>query len=80
MPRKNEREAVISYLTALLGQTKDGDLKYDISRCVTLLRGEDPEDVKELKEALEEAICENEVLCAERTELIIENDYFKGKL
>lgn len=80
MPRKNEKEHVISYLKDITNQTHDYNLRYDLKKCIDILEGKELEDVKELKEALQEALCENEELYAERVELVLENEVFKGKL
>lgn len=81
MPKKeNERSTIIKYLKDTANKTHDKSLEYDLRRCVMLLNNEDLTDVKELKDALEEACIENEVLAGERNELIMENEHLKTML
>lgn len=78
--KDNERLTVIKYLKDTANMTSDKSLSYDLSRCVLLLNNEDLEDMKELKNALEEVCVENEVLENERNNLIMENEHLKQML
>lgn len=75
----SEKESIILYVKNKAANTKDYDLKYDLLKCVELLEGKENQEYIDLKETLEEILCEKEKLFMEKCELAVELDYLKSK-
>lgn len=76
----SEKASVINLLRNVSEDTKDFDLKYDITKCIEILEGKENQEYIDLKGAFEEAIMEKEQLFVEKCELIVEIDYLKNKI
>lgn len=77
---KNEKETVVHFLKDISNKTKDFSFKYDLSKCIEIIEGKENQEVLDLKNALEEALIENEMLTEERGNLIVENEYLKEQI
>lgn len=77
-PEMGEKEGVVTYLRQVSCRTKDGNLKYDIIKCIELLEGKENQETLDLKEALEEVLLEKEMLFREKCELAAEIDLLKS--
>ncbi len=79
MKNKNdgERNKTIKYLLDIYEDTKDFDFKYDIGKCIQILKGEENMEIRELKDVLEEVMEEKEKLFKENCELMCELEKLK---
>ncbi|KAI4292841.1 hypothetical protein PAPHI01_2115 [Pancytospora philotis] len=73
----SDRETVISFLKEFSSRTRDGNLSYDLGKCVQLLEGKENQETLDLREALEEVLIERESLFREKCELVVELDMLK---
>lgn len=66
-----DKDRVLLFLKDMAVKTKDHTLKYDLSKCIEIVEGKENQEVIDLKNALEEALVENEALFAEKCELAV---------
>lgn len=72
-----DKQRVLSFLSDVTNTTRDYSLKYDLTKCVEIIEGKENIEYVELKEALKEALEENEKLEEEKIKLMCENGYLK---
>ncbi len=65
----SEKDRVVMFIEEVSNMTKDMALKYDLFKCREILEGKENQDVKDLKETIEEILLEKEVLFHEKCEL-----------
>jgi uncharacterized protein YqgV (UPF0045/DUF77 family) len=76
---ETEKESVLSYIKKVENNTKDFNLKYDLTKCIEILEGKENQEFADMREALEEVLLEKEQLFKEKCELAVELDYIKSK-
>lgn len=77
--KKNDKESVLNFIKDVYNTTTDYNLKYDLSKCIEIIEGKENQEIKDLKEALEEVIQENNELIEEKTKLYLELEDAKNK-
>ncbi len=75
----SDKERVVMYIEEFGNRTNDMDLKYDLFKCREILEGKEPQDVKDLKEMIEEILLEKEVLFREKCELEAELSHIRSE-
>jgi hypothetical protein len=68
-PETSDKEKVLLFLKGMAEQTKDYSLRYDLSKCIEMVEGKENQEVVDLKNALNDALVENETLFVEKCEL-----------
>lgn len=77
--RASDKDKVLLFLKDMFMKTKDYTLKYDLNKCMEIVEGKENQEVTELKNALSEALIENETLFAEKCELAVAIEHMRGE-
>ncbi|KHN69195.1 hypothetical protein CWI42_091210 [Ordospora colligata] len=75
----SDKERVLLFLKDVCMKTGDHSLKYDLNRCIEMIEGKENQEVVDLRNALEEALVENEVLFTEKCELAVTLECMKAE-
>ncbi|AFM98821.1 hypothetical protein EHEL_081210 [Encephalitozoon hellem ATCC 50504] len=74
-----DKERVLCFLRDAYKKTRDHSLKYDLKKCLEIIEGKENQEVADLRNALEEALVENETLFAEKCELAVTLECMKAE-
>lgn len=74
-----DKDRVLEFLRDVYGRTRDYSLKYDLKKCMELIEGKENQEVVDLRNALSEALVENETLFAEKCELAVTLEGMRGE-
>lgn len=77
--RTSDKDRVLQFLRDVFAATKDHALRYDLGKCIEIVEGKENQEVADLKNALEEALIENETLFAEKCELAVEIESMRSE-
>lgn len=69
--KMNDKDKVLMFLRDMSANTRDHTLRYDLSKCIEIVEGKENQEVIDLKDALKDALIENETLFAEKCELTV---------
>ncbi|KAH9410927.1 hypothetical protein HK407_09g15220 [Ordospora pajunii] len=75
----SDKDKVLLFLKDVCIKTNDHSLKYDLNRCIEMVEGKENQEVADLRNALEEALVENETLFTEKCELEVTLECMKAE-
>ncbi|ADM12054.1 uncharacterized protein Eint_081220 [Encephalitozoon intestinalis ATCC 50506] len=76
---ESDKGRVLHFLKGVYATTRDYSLKYDLKKCMEIIEGKENQEVIDLKNALSEALIENETLFAEKCELAVTLECMKAE-
>lgn len=76
---ESDKGRVLCFLKNAYTKTRDHSLKYDLKKCLEIIEGKENQEITDLRNALEEALVENETLFAEKCELAVTLECMKAE-
>ncbi|KAM0678709.1 hypothetical protein BDAP_000671 [Binucleata daphniae] len=71
---------VLEYLEKMKNTTEDYNLRYDLTKCIKIIKGEENQEEIEFVNELEKLFTENEQLREEKNELIMKVESLKEEI